>query len=137
MNKEFNFIYNPKTGMSICDLVAGPYTIRTYAYCHPDDREFGSERVGCFIAEMRATIKYLQFKRDYEIKPALKTIKHLYDNIKTSKNYNPKSYETKMIRRQIRNLEKEINTINYDINSEKQYLFEYIQNKEILYDKYR
>ena len=68
------------------------------AYCHPDDLDFASERTGLFIAESRAIIKVLIFQRDHEIKPALATLNHLYSNMRTSKYYNPKSYEAKMIR---------------------------------------
>lgn len=82
------------------------------AKCHPEDSDFESARVGLTIAESRANIQVLRYIRDYELKPQLKILNHLYMNMRTSKYYNPKSYEANMIRSQIRALEKDLAAIH-------------------------
>lgn len=82
------------------------------AKCHPEDSDFESARVGLTIAESRANIQVLRHIRDCELKPQLKILNHLYMNMKTSKYYNPKSYEANMLRSQIRALEKELAAIH-------------------------
>lgn len=119
------------------------YSIITYkgikfegiAQCHANDDEFFSERTGLCIAEARATIKKKQFIRDFELKPQLKILKHLYKNIQNSKYFNPKSHETYRIIGQIAAIEKEIAMINTEITEEKKYLKEYIDNKDKFYRK--
>lgn len=88
------------------------------ATCHPEDMDFESARVGLTIAEARANTEVLRHIREYELKPQLKILNHLYANMKTSKHYNPKSYEAKMLRSQIRALEKELATLNNEIADE-------------------
>ena len=107
------------------------------ATCHPDDMDFESERTGLCIAEARANIKVLKFKRKFEIIPALQSLRHLYGNMRSSKKYNPKSYEAQMIRSQLRALEKELDTISNDIVEEEKYLNEYIQKKDAFYQRLR
>jgi hypothetical protein len=99
--------------------------------------DFASERTGCYIAETRAVIRVLRYQRDHEIKPTLAAFNHLYSNMKTSKYYNPKSYEAKMLRRQIRSLENELAAVNADLAAERTSLSEYLKSKEKLYTKLR
>lgn len=107
------------------------------AQCHPEDLDYGNERTGLCIAEARATIKVKQFKRDYELKPQLKILYHVYHNLQRGKYYNEKSYETRMIQSQIRSLEKQLTAMNNDIDEEKKSLKEYIDGKEKLYQRLR
>ena len=107
------------------------------AYCHPKDDDFKSERVGLCIAEARAYIKQLCHKRDNILLPQLQILNHLYDNISRSKNFEPKSYEAKMIRSQIKAIEKNLATINTEIQDERHFLKEYIDGKENFYQRIR
>lgn len=107
------------------------------ATCHPEDMDFESERVGLTIAESRANIAVLRHIRDYELKPQLKILNHLYANMKTSKHYDPKSYEAKMLRSQIRALEKELATVNNGIADEQKFNKSYISGKDKLYKRLR
>ena len=107
------------------------------ATCHPDDLDMESERVGLTIAEIRASIKVQRFIRDYEVKPQLKILQHLYSNMKTSKYFNPISYEAKMVRSQIRAIEKELAAINNDIADEQKFLKDYLDGKDKLYKRLR
>lgn len=137
MNKKVEFHYNEKYGSSYFDIDYNGIHISANARCHPDDMDFSSERTGLTIAEARATVALLKAKRRYEIEPQLKILKHLYGNMTTSKHFNPKSYEAKMIRSQIRAIEKELATISNDIADEEKYLEEYIQKKDAFYKKMR
>lgn len=69
--------------------------------CHEEDSQFKSQSFGETIAMYRATIQFLRYVRDTEIKPQLAILEHLYSNMQTSKQFNPKSYEAQMLHRQI------------------------------------
>jgi hypothetical protein len=105
------------------------------AVCHDDDMEFASEYTGCSIAEMRAEIERLQDIKNNEIKPGLKSLKHLESCIVENKNFNPKSYEFRLLRRQIRKFENDLTTINKNIAETKNYLKDYILAKEKINQK--
>lgn len=107
------------------------------AVCHDDDMDFASERTGCYIAEGRAIIKKYQHMKNNEIKPALKALKHAYEILKQSTKCNARSHEMRIIRRQIKIKEKELADINTIIKMEKQYLSDYLKNKEIIYTRLR
>lgn len=57
--------------------------------------------------------------------------------MRTSKYYNPKSYEAKMIRNQLKYYEKALAEIKADIAAEQRSLSDYINQKEKLYQKLR
>ena len=107
------------------------------AICHDEDKDFESERVGLTIAEARANIKVLRHMRDCEVKPQLKILNHLLSNMKTSKSYNPISYEAKMLRSQIRTIEKELATISNAIADEQKFIKDYVSGKDKLYKRLR
>lgn len=136
MKREYSF--DPEEGIALCQIISsnGQKYIG-FATCHDDDREFISERTGLQIAETRAELEALADIRDNEIIPALKALTHLYNNIQTSKYYNPKSYEATMLRRQVRIKENELIAIRQEIATLKQFLRKYIQQKEELHNKLR
>ena len=115
---SFKSSYNYINGSAIYVIKYNNQEFEGKAVCHPEDRDFESARVGLTIAEARANIKVLRYIRECELKPQLKILNHLYANIKTSKYYNPTSYEAKMLRNQIRALEKELTTLNNEIADE-------------------
>lgn len=94
------------------------------AKCHPDDEIMASEHIGIEISNARAHLNIIRHIRDTETKPQLKILKHIYNNMKTSKQFNPKSYEATMIRRQIKILESELITIKEVISDYKNYIQE-------------
>ena len=57
--------------------------------------------------------------------------------MRTSKYYNPNSYEAKMLRSQIRAIEKELTTINNGIADEQKFIKDYIEGKDKLYKRLR
>ena len=133
--KEPNYGY--VNGSAVYIIEYNGYRFVGEATCHPDDLDFESERVGLTLAESRANIKVLRHIRDCEIKPQLKILKHLYDNMRSSTHHNIYSYEAKMMRSQIRVIEKELATINNDIADEQKFIKDYIEGKDKLYKRLR
>ena len=134
---KVDYAYDKQYGQARCLMYYNGMTFEGGAKCHPDDMDFESERVGMTIAEARATKKVLRFIRDHELKPQLKILNHLYSNMRTSTHYNPISYEAKMLRSQIRAVEKELAAINNDLADERKFLSDYIQGKDKLYKRLR
>lgn len=134
-NQKISFEY--VIGNSCCIIQYKGLEFIGRAQCHPDDMDFESERTGLCIAEARANIKLMKFKRNFEILPSLKSAKHLYTTVQQSSLYDPKSHESKMIYRHLKQLEKQLDVINSDIAEEEKYLKEYIDKKDKFYKKLR
>ena len=134
MSKNIYFSYD--NGISTCTIVYKNKKFTGTAICHPDDADFESDKTGLSIAEARAAIKVFQYQKQ-EIKYPLHILIHLWGNMRTSKHYNPKSYEACMIKSQIRALESNISMIDSQIADEKKYLKSYIGKKEELYQRLR
>ena len=96
-----------------------------------------SERTGCELAFRRAKLQYYRTVRDAELRPALGALKQLYYSMKHSSNFNEKSYENKMLQRQIRLTEFDLATANEMIAYEYQGITDYIKGKDKLYQKIR
>ena len=130
MNRQPQYLWNENTGTAIATIFYKIYTFTGEAHCHPDDQDMMSKLTGQTIAEYRATLKYLRFIRDCEIQPQLKSLKQLYYSINRSKYFNTKSYETKMLFRQINILEEDLKETKYLINVIKKELTAYLNIKE-------
>ena len=131
------FHYNKETGCSTCIIETKYGKFSGTACCHPDDMDMASEKVGCEIAYSRAAIDSLKYERDNVIKPSLKALKQLYYSMNRSKKFNPKSYEYKMLKRQIECWEFDLAVINDMINTERTWIRDYINTKEALYQNIR
>lgn len=128
MKNMVSFDY--EDGITMCTIKDKDKQYRGLAICHPDDKEFESERVGCAIAEQRAIIAALTSIRDNEIKPQYKVIKHLYTNISSSKKHDAKNYESKMLKRAFYMLKKELEEIEQTIKGMKTNLRVYIKARD-------
>lgn len=122
---------------AICKLHTKYGTFTGIASCHPDDEDMMSEKVGCEIAYSRAAIESLKYERDNVIKPSLKALKQLYYSMNRSKRFNPKSYEYKMLKRQIECWEFDLAVISDMIDTERTWIRDYINTKEALYQNIR
>lgn len=112
-------------------------TFTGIAKCHPNDEDMLSNRVGEEISYHRALINVMLYERDCIIKPELMALKHLYASISNSKKFNPKGYETKMLRRQIKIKEVDLKEMKALIEDGRKILRQYINDKEKLYQKIR
>lgn len=131
------FHYDKETGCSTCVIETKYGKFSGTACCHPDDMDMASEKVGCEIAYSRAAIDSLKYERDNVIKPSLKALKQLYYSMNRSKRFNPKSYEYKMLKRQIECWEFDLAVIGDMIDTEKTWIRDYINTKEALYQNIR
>ena len=136
MNKPY-FEYNPETHMTFCSIERNGKVFIGEAFCHKDDWDMESEKTGCQIAECRANIKMLIHIRDNEIKSALRALYQYYYTINKSKKFNEKSYEFKMLKRQIKRLENDLSIIRKELAEEKEFLKTYITGKNKFYKTLR
>ena len=137
MSKEPKFSFYKETGVTICTLTDGKRFFYGEAMCHDDDMDMLSEKTGCQIALWRAEINYYKHIKKYELTPSLKALNHLYSVMKNSKNFNQKSYENKMLQRQIRQIENDLTVVNNLLTMKKQELKTYIEEKDKFYKHIR
>ena len=131
------FKWDPETGIASCILIDGDNIFIGSATCAPEDRDMMSEKTGYHIAQYRAQISYLKHVRDNILKPRLAALKQLYFSINKSKHFNDKSYETKMIRRQIYMTSSDLDLIKEDLADLKQELNAYLTEKGKFYKRIR
>jgi len=115
------------------------------ATCAPEDYNYFSSTTGEIIASSRALIKYLRYVRDNEVKPGYQALKQLYYSMSHSKHFNSKSYEAKMLFRQLRIKEEELEGIKIQIQREQSRIKtlinslertkQYIENKKQIIEK--
>ena len=132
---KYNFY--TEDNICYCEIMYNDQKFVGSAKCHPDDLDMKSDRTGYFIAEVRANIAKLRWCRDYEILPMVKYYKHFYDCVSHSSKFNPETYEAKMIKKELRRWESELALVRDTIQSEREYLREYIDTKEKVYQRIR
>lgn len=135
--KQPTYIWKPEIGYAGCIIHYNDLEFYGDAICHPDDEDMMSRLTGQKIADARATIQLLSHIRDFELRPQLKILKQLFFSMKHSKQFNKKSYEARMLYRQIRSLENDIATIKKEIADIKQELKKYLSDKEELFQTIR
>lgn len=136
MNNKPKFYWDEASHTATCVLTDGEKKYEGIAICHPDDYDMESEKTGCEIAFKRAKISALRGYRD-ELKIRLKTLNQFYSTINQSKRFNENAYENKMLRRQTRLINFDLDTINEMIDSEYKSLLAYTHEKNDFYNKVR
>lgn len=133
MKREPEFYFDENEGVSYCviktktgDVFVGE------AKCHPDDRDFMSEKTGCEFALRRAEIEALCSYKN-ELKNGLAALNQLYYSMNRSKYFKPKSYEARMLFRQINQKTEDIDTVKEIIKERKQELKKLIDDKDTFY----
>lgn len=137
MNKEPQYHYDKESHEAMCILTYGELTFVGKAVCHPEDFDFESEKTGYAIAHRRALIKYFQHVRDNELKPGLKALEQLYYSINRSKNFDPKNYENRMLRRQICLYKNDLAVVSNALATERSFITSFIKEKDKFYEKMR
>lgn len=137
MIKRPFFEWDAETGSALCILYYNDKVFVGQAKCHTSDMDMCSEKTGQQIALMRAEIKYLTHIKDNEILPALKALKQLYYSMNKSKKFNEKSYEVKMLNRQINLYEADYDNLKTVIYDKKQALISFIKKKDEFYQQIR
>ena len=136
MKNEPIFNWDEEAGIASCILSDGEKIYTGFAQCHPDDEDMKGQKTGCEIAFRRARINALRGYRD-ELKIRLATLKQLYHSMNISYRFNEKSYENKMLQRQIRMINFDLTTTKEMIATEEQNLRAYIKEKDEFYNKTR
>lgn len=134
---RYEYEWNPETGISKCTIYDKGLKFEGVANCHPDDMDFASERTGCYIAESRAGLARLRHKRDNILRPQIKSLMDFYHNLKDRKHFDPTNPMIGILFQHINKLNHELSELEQDIRLEKTYLQDYIQNKDIVYEKIR
>ena len=107
--------WDEKTGKSIFIINYKDKQFIGSAQCCEEDIEYKSEIFGEALAQNRATRQYFAFIRDYEIIPELKSLNQLYYSMKHSTQFNPQSYEAKMLFRQIKQRKEDLKILKFSI----------------------
>ena len=136
MKNEPIFNWDEETGIASCILSDGEKVYTGFAQCHPDDEDMKGQKTGCEIAFRRARINALRGYRD-ELKIRLSTLNQLYHSMNISYRFNEKSYENKMLQRQIRQINFDLATAKEMIATEQENLRTYIKEKDEFYTKTR
>ena len=136
MKNEPIFHWDEETGVSSCILSDGERIYTGFAHCHPDDEDMKGEKTGCEIALRRAKIAALRGYRD-ELKIRLSALNQCYHSMNMSHKFNEKSYENKMLQRQIRQIKFDLDTTKEMIAGEELSLRAYIKSKDVFYTQTR
>lgn len=136
MKNEPIFHWDENTGVSSCLLSDGEKVYTGFAHCHPDDEDMKGEKTGCEIALRRAKIAALRGYRD-ELKIRLSALNQYYHSMNMSHRFNEKSYENKMLQRQIRQIKFDLDTTKEMIATEELSLRTYIKSKDVFYTQTR
>ena len=136
MKNEPIFHWDEEAGVSSCILSDGERVYTGFAHCHPDDEDMKGEKTGCEIALRRAKIAALRGYRD-ELKIRLSALNQYYHSMNMSHKFNEKSYENKMLQRQIRQIKFDLDTTKEIIAGEEQSLMAYIKSKDVFYTQTR
>ena len=117
--KTFNF----ENGKAICTIKYKNKKFYGEAQCHPEDKDFESERVGLHIADIRADMSMLRYIRDVELIPTYNALNHLCNSFKNGAKYDENSNEAKLVRKELAHLQLELTV--------------YIKDKEKFYQHVR
>lgn len=131
--KQPYYDWDNTKGIATCILYDGGTPFIGIAKCHPDDKDFQSEKTGMIIAESRAEINALQHYKNNILKPGLNALNQLYYSMNYSKKYNKKSYEAKMLYRQIKMKESDIQLVKEILDERKKELKQFIDDKDEFY----
>ena len=140
-NREIFETYDEVLGLSQCVIfykTKGGVTLTAVgqATCHPKDEQFKSKLTGSIIAEYRAEIALLRQINDYELKPGIVALKHVYCTMRHSKSFDPKSYECVRIKRELAHLLDELEENKMAIKSIQDCLHTYLEEKDKAWRKF-
>ena len=134
MNKP---IFTYENGHAVCitrDTMGREF--KGEAWCAKEDLDMESKITGLSIAESRAQIAAATAYRN-DLRVRLSALKQLYYSMNKSKSFNPKSYENKMLQRQIKLTENDLSIAIHQLAVLKVNLYEYLNEKESFYKQVR
>lgn len=129
--KKEEFIWSEDKRVCKCRITTRFGSFEGQAFCHEADLDMLSRITGEQIAYSRALIKMMQYEKNCILRPSITALKHVL-SIADS---NPSAAH--ILKRQINNLEFGLTCIKDCIQGEKDWLKEYIDEKEKMYQKIR
>lgn len=133
--KETEFVETNNTTYCILTCKGGVSVIG-YAFCAKEDRDFKSSLVGKEISYKRAKIELLNYIIENDLNPQIKVLKHLENAINT-RGDKKKTRGDKLILRELNRTLQYKDELQETIKSIKAYLRNYIDEKDIVYQKLR
>jgi len=133
---KVDFYWDEERGMCRCTLTDNGVKYNGFAFCHPTDMDMKSQKTGEEIAYNRALISALKAKKK-ELKLELRGLLGYYYAIQHNPQFNPKSYEAKMLYRQIRMRQDDIESVDEGIGGLELYIKSYIKEKDKFYESIR
>lgn len=130
-----HFSYDPEEHITYCERTVKEKKYTGQAKCHPNDWEFESALVGKHYAYIRSLIAELCVERD-KLRAGLKALNHLYGIFKYN-NMDLNSEECRIVRRQIKIMERDLANIRDLIKGTKKELLDYIHTKDKFYKSIR
>lgn len=128
--------WDEESKCATCIIQDKNQTFYGLATCHPDDEDMMNQNTGLEIATRRAEIKYFKYQRNI-LKIKLNTLHQVYNSMKDSKKFNSKSYESRMLRKQIFILNSELDVVKEIIANLQENLTTYINLKDEFYQGIR
>ena len=119
-------------GLTICTLRdKSNNVVYGYAHCHPEEQQ-PSERVGEYIATIRAEIKYYKLIRKIELRPQMKALGHICACIANtgSKLYDKDSPEAQLVWKQYNRIREDCKVIDEIIVELESALNAYLADRE-------
>lgn len=135
-NGHISFTYDENTHVTTCIRKGKHYIYTGSAKCHPSDYDFESKLVGEHYAFVRSTIAEMVAKRN-EIKANIKLLEHIYNILELRPDFNYESTECYVLRRQLKNLERDLEDIKMLIKNTRKELYEFIHTKDNYYNTVR
>lgn len=129
--------WNAEYGFAVCTILVDGVEISGFAYCATEDKDFMSEKIGMELAEKRAIINGMKYTVIYTLMPQIKVLKQILQQIESSKKFNPRNYEYKMIRRQLKIKEADMAEFKRQIADLEAYIKSYIRIKDDVHKRLR
>lgn len=130
------FTYDTDKHLTTCTRNVHNRLYIGHSQCHPHDYDFESKLVGQHYAYTRSMIREMCALRD-DYKTQLKMLKHVYNIYEQNDDIDIDSVECKVMRRQMRLLERDIQEMKELISTTRKDLRTTMLEKDKLYDKLR
>lgn len=130
--KDPIYFWDPEQGKSRCEIEFNGLTFVGEAQCHDADSDMCSEKVGMYISELRAKIKFMQYQKRID-QAKLDELTQLYFSINQSKKFSPEGYEAKMLKKRIKMAKTNVENDNKLLEEYRIELRRYIETKDIFY----
>ena len=126
------YSWDPNTGTASCIIEYDGLTFCGIAKCHPNDEDMQSEKVGMYIAELRAKIKFMQYQKRID-RAKDDEIKNLLFSMDRSKHFDCNSYAVKRLYKHLKAAMLEVENDRKLIEDYRIEIKRYIDTKDIFY----